>query len=62
MSTRPDPPRETWRESPTAWFAVLESATKRGDIMAAAQAKSELARLGVSVTYPPARREGARHA
>jgi hypothetical protein len=34
-----------------AWFAVLENARKRADFQRAAQAKQQLERLGVAVTY-----------
>jgi hypothetical protein len=43
--------RDEWRDSPTAWFAALESALRRGDIDAATEARRELSRLGVTVRY-----------
>ncbi len=52
--------RAEWRESPTAWFAALDVAMSRGDLIAAAQAQRELARLGVTVAYRPQRQAVAR--
>jgi hypothetical protein len=42
---------ESYREQPTYWFAVLESALERGDLERAADAQRELNRLGVRVSY-----------
>ena len=39
------------RDEPTYWFAVLEIARGRGDFERAAEAKRELERLGVRVSY-----------
>jgi hypothetical protein len=40
------------------WFFVMEEAKDRGDFELAAQAKRELARLGVRVVYgPPSKSE-----
>jgi hypothetical protein len=49
------------RYEPTYWFAVLEIAREQGDFEQAAEAKRELRRLGISVSYrrPESRREGA---
>jgi hypothetical protein len=41
------------RQEPTYWFAILEIARERGDFQQAADAKRELRRLGVCVTYQP---------
>lgn len=38
-------------DSPTAWFAVLESARQRGDHERAAEAIRQLRRLGVTVKF-----------
>jgi hypothetical protein len=43
-------------ESPTYWFAVLEIARERGDFEQAAEAKRQLERLGVRVSYRPQRK------
>lgn len=52
------PAIESWRDSPTAWFVVLEDALVRGDYSRAAEAQRELERLGLSVRYRrPANRE-----
>ena len=49
-----------WRDSPTAWFAVLERAHQDGDHERAAEAIRELRRLGVAVRFaPPRRMEGS---
>ena len=52
MATQTD-----WRESPTAWFAVLERARMDGNHERAAQAIRELRRLGITVRFTPNRRE-----
>ena len=39
------------QDEPVYWFVLLEKAIHRGDFDAAARAKRELERLGVSVTY-----------
>lgn len=52
-------------DSPTYWFVLLESARLSGDFERAAEAKRELERLGVLVTYRPVRgprRGGPGHA
>ncbi len=41
---------EEWRDSPTAWFAVLERAMRDGDADLVRSATAELDRLGVRVT------------
>ena len=53
----PIPP---YTEMPTYWWALLETARKRGDGPQAAKAQRELLRLGVKVTYqrPQRRRKG----
>jgi len=38
-------------DSPTAWFAVLEAARRRGDHARAKRADDELRRLGVRVEF-----------
>ena len=48
------------RDEPTYWFAVLEIARERGDFEQAADAKSELKRLGVNVSYKPLRKGASR--
>jgi hypothetical protein len=45
MATKND-----WRNSPTAWFSVLERALRDGDSELVAQATEELRRLGVNVS------------
>jgi hypothetical protein len=57
MKTKPkfDP-----RNSPVAWFAVLDRARERGDFERAAEAVRELRRLGVFVTYERPQEAGAR--
>lgn len=40
-----------YRNSPVAWFSVLERARLDNDFELAAKAKRELARLGVAVSY-----------
>lgn len=39
------------RDQPVYWFAVLEIARERGDFDRAAEAKRQLQRLGVCVSY-----------
>jgi hypothetical protein len=39
------------QQSPTFWFALLEIARSRDDFERAAEAKRQLRRLGVIVTY-----------
>jgi hypothetical protein len=39
------------RDSPTAWFALLERAKRTGDRELADRARRELERLGVHVTF-----------
>jgi hypothetical protein len=39
------------KEEPTYWFAVLEIAREQGDFERAAEAKRQLRRLGVYVSY-----------
>jgi hypothetical protein len=39
------------QDEPTYWFAVLEIARERGDFERAAEAKRQLRRLGVCVSY-----------
>lgn len=41
-----------YRDCPTAWFSVLESALRAGDYERAAAAQRELKRLGVKVKFP----------
>jgi hypothetical protein len=43
--------RRDHRQEPTYWFAVLEIAREQGDFERAAEAKRELQRLGVHVSY-----------
>lgn len=47
-------------DCPAAWFVVLERARRTNDFDLAAQARRELERLGVKVTYTQTRK-GARH-
>ncbi|MFH0983756.1 MAG: hypothetical protein V2A79_19750 [Planctomycetota bacterium] len=42
---------QTYRDSPTAWFAVLERARRDNDFRRAAEAERELRRLGVRVRF-----------
>jgi len=46
-------------DEPTYWFAIMEIARERGDFERAAQAKSELARLGIRVSYRRPGKEAA---
>jgi hypothetical protein len=39
------------RDQPVYWFVVLEQARERSDFESAANAKQELERLGVRVSY-----------
>ena len=39
------------RDAPTYWFAILEMSRGRGDAETTTQAKRELERLGVNVTF-----------
>lgn len=48
-----------YRDSPVAWFVVLERAREDGEFELAAKARRELERLGVEVRYH--KREGASH-
>lgn len=48
------------KNSPIAWFYLLEDARRRNDFDRAARAKRELERLGVLVTYAKAIRAGVR--
>lgn len=41
---------EPWRDSPVAWFVLLERARLRGDSDGVARALRELRRLGVDIT------------
>lgn len=40
-----------YRNSPVAWFCVLEEARQKNDFERAALAKRELQRLGVQIRY-----------
>jgi hypothetical protein len=42
---------ETWSNDPLPWLLTLEMSRQRGDFEKAAEAKKELAKLGVHVTY-----------
>ena len=44
-------PTIDYRESPTAWFCVLERARRENNFVLAARAQRELKRLGVKVAY-----------
>jgi hypothetical protein len=48
---------EVVKDSPTYWFVLLENARSRCDFELAAQARRELSRLGVQVTYRPKAKE-----
>ena len=50
-----------YRESAAYWFCILEIARDRDDFETGAQAKRELRRLGVNVTFS-ANREGITNA
>jgi hypothetical protein len=39
------------RNSPIAWFYILEDSRRQGDFRRAAEAQQELVRLGVEVRY-----------
>jgi len=45
------------KDSPIAWFYMLEDARRRNDFERAAKAKQELERLGVRVEYTKSRKE-----
>lgn len=47
----------SYRDQPVYWFAILDSARERNDFSQAAEAKKQLERLGVRVTYR-SRRKG----
>ena len=47
--TSPRESVEDLRNSPGLWFTVLEDALRRGDHKREAEARNELARLGVAV-------------
>jgi hypothetical protein len=49
---------ETERDDPTVWMLLLERGRRTGNFELAAQAKNELERLGVFVSY---RRPKVRH-
>jgi hypothetical protein len=52
MSVNPhDTATRDHRNQPTYWFAVLEIARERGHFERAAEAKRQLRRLGVYVSY-----------
>ena len=46
-----------YRNSPVAWFVVLERARLKNDFETAAKAEQELRRLGVIVKYGEANKE-----
>ncbi len=46
-----------YRNSPVAWFVVLEQARQKKDFETAAKAEQELRRLGVIVKYGKANKE-----
>lgn len=46
------------RDEPTYWFALLEIAREHGNFEQAAEAKRELVRLGVRVSYQRPTRKG----
>lgn len=52
------------QDEPVYWFVRLEKARERGDAKIAAEAISQLARLGVAVKVKPqaAKAKGASHA
>jgi hypothetical protein len=59
------PADRRFREEPTYWFVVLETARRRGDFERALQAQDELRRLGICVSYrrpPSGKGEGPQHA
>lgn len=47
------------RDAPTYWFVILEMSRKKGDRKTATQARRELRRLGVAVSFSRTR-ESAR--
>jgi hypothetical protein len=49
-------------DDPLPWLLTLEMARQRGDFAQADAAKRELERLGVRVTYTPAKRKAVRNA
>ena len=51
MSIKPHNNQRDHRDEPTYWFAVMEIARERGDFEGAAEAKRELLRLGLCISY-----------
>ncbi len=49
-------PDDEIKDSPIAWFYILEDARRQGDFERAAKAQRELERLGVHVRYAGARK------
>jgi hypothetical protein len=54
-----DTKKNSAQDEAVYWFAVLESARERSDFDTAAQAKKELERLGVRVSYPKKREKAS---
>jgi hypothetical protein len=59
MFTKRTESKRDHRQEPTYWFAVMEIARERGDLDGAAEAKRQLQRLGVSVSYNRPQRAGS---
>lgn len=51
MTTTIKRPKTDYRNSPTAWFSMLEGAIDRSNFERAAEAVRQLDRLGVTVRY-----------
>jgi hypothetical protein len=49
LSTVREPPQSDYRRWPIYWFARLEAALEAGDLVQAAEAQHQLARLGLRV-------------
>jgi hypothetical protein len=60
VSTKPHYDSRNHQDEPTYWFAVLEIAREHGEFERAAEAKRQLGRLGVCVSYErPQTQKGA---
>jgi hypothetical protein len=60
--TSPQSDRQPVRDWPLYWFAALENAVEAGDREAAAKARAELRRVGVTVHFTPTSQQEAGNA
>jgi hypothetical protein len=58
MTTKSIKPKRDHHQEPTYWFALLEIARESGDFENAAEAKRQLQRLGIRVSYKRPQRLG----